>query len=275
MSRKKVYGGVEAGGTKFYCAVGTGPDDLEMSDPIPTRNPEETLADVISFFAGRRVERLGIASFGPVELKRGVISKTTPKLNWRGVPIRQILGKALDVDVVIDTDVNGAALSEQQWGAAQDYKDFVYITVGTGIGGGAMSGGKLVHGDFHTEMGHLRVPRQAGDKFPGSCPLHRDCWEGLASGTAVAQRTRGGKAMDYDLEAQYLALGIINIHAVLSPELIVIGGGVMKERGLLDNVRLRVSKELAGYLPEPKIVRPKLGNRSGVLGGIALAQAED
>ncbi len=259
MSRKReVFGAIEAGGTKFICAVGTGPDDLLLAPRIATRSPEETLRDVISFFAGHRLKRLGVGSFGPVDLKQGRIAATTPKIEWRGVPLRRILQNALDVPVALDTDVNAAALAEHRWGAAKGVRNFVYLTVGTGIGGGAMVDGKLVHGLLHPEMGHLRIPGEGR----GICPSHEDCWEGYACGPAIAQLGSANTA-------RYLALGIVNVASVLSPELIILGGGVMKTPGLLTSVRALLRKET--YAPMPKLVRPALGDRAGVLGAIALA----
>jgi len=251
-------GGIEAGGTKFICAVGSGPSDIEVSQPIPTRDPESTLRDVIDFFAGRKLKRIGIGSFGPVNLASGSISKTTPKLDWRGVPIRKIVESKLAVKCAIDTDVNTAALAEHRWGAARGVDDFVYLTVGTGIGGGAMVGGKLVHGLLHPEMGHLRMPPSAR----GVCPSHEHCLEGYASGPAVQK-------LGSEKTAYYLALGIINICAVLSPRLVILGGGVMKTPGLLTSIRAELKKE--SYVPIPRLVRPELGDRAGVLGAIALA----
>lgn len=265
MAEKKLLGGIEAGGTKFICAIGSGPEDIEVCEPIATRSPEETMRDVVSFFAGRGITRIGIGSFGPVDLSRGAITQTTPKLDWRGVPIRSIVEKALDVEAVIDTDVNTAALAERYWGAAVGCDDFVYVTVGTGIGGGAMVNGRLVRGLHHTEMGHIRVPRVKGDRFAGVCPLHGDCLEGLASGPAIAKGARH--------TAEYLGWAMMNITGVLSPKLIILGGGVMKTPGLLGGVREHLKNELKGYVPMPKLVRPKLRDNAGVLGAIALAQA--
>ncbi len=254
----KRWGGIEAGGTKFVCAVGSGPEDVVVSDPIPTREPEETLRDVISFFAGHKLKRVGIGSFGPIDRGRGRIAKTTPKLEWRGVPLGPVIEKALGVETIFDTDVNAAALAEHRWGAAREIDNFVYLTIGTGIGGGAMVRGKLLHGLHHPEMGHLRM---AGDGH-GVCPSHADCWEGYACGLAIA--ARGGERT-----ADYLAWGILNIAAVLSPELVILGGGVMKTPGLFAAVRDQVKRE--PYLAVPRLVRPKLGDRAGVLGAIALA----
>ncbi len=255
----KPVGGIEGGGTKFVCAVGTGPDDVEVSAPIQTREPEETLRDVINFFAGRKLRRIGIGSFGPVDLQRGAITKTTPKLAWRGVPIRSIIEKSLNVSTVFDTDVAAAAVGEHRWGAAKGIGDFVYITVGTGIGGAAMVNGRPVHGLSHPEMGHIRMPGQKR----GVCPYHKNCLEGYASGTAVAR-------FGTDDVAKYLTLGLIAITAIVSPRLVILGGGVMKTPGLLADVRKELSKET--YVPIPRLARPKLGDRAGVLGAIALAQ---
>lgn len=256
-------GAIEAGGTKFICAAGTGPDDLVVSKPIATRQPRETLADVVAWLREHSVERIGIGCFGPVDLQRGAITRTTPKLDWRGVRIRERIEQALGAECIVDTDVNAAALGEHRWGTAQGVDDFVYITVGTGIGGGVMVGGRLVHGLLHTELGHLRVRRVTNDRFSGVCPLHGDCLEGLASGTAIAKGSR--------FAADYLAMGLMNITCALSPRLIVMGGGVMKTPGLLASVREKLRQELKGYVPAPRLVRPKLGDRAGVLGALALA----
>lgn len=253
----KAVGAIEAGGTKFICGIGTGPDDLETVR-IETRGPEETLRDVAAFFAGRKLRRIGLGCFGPLDLRQGKIT-TTPKLDWRGVPIRSILETALSVRVTIDTDVNAAALAEHRCGAAQGIANFVYLTVGTGIGGGAMVNGQLVHGRAHPEMGHVRVPGSG----PGVCPYHVDCLEGYASGPAV--KTLGGADT-----AAHLANGLRNIAATLSPELIVLGGGVMKTPGLLAAIRRELNKET--YLAMPRLARPKLGDRAGVLGALLLGQ---
>jgi fructokinase len=257
------WGGIEAGGTKFICAAGTSRRSVEFSSPIATREPEETLAEVIGWFADRPVTRIGIGSFGPVDLKRGAISATTPKLNWRGVPIGRVISRALGAAATVDTDVNAAALAEHRWGAARRVRTFVYVTVGTGVGGGIMMNGELVHGHAHPEIGHLRVPRVKGDRFRGVCPLHGDCLEGMASGPAIARGSRNA--------ASYLAWGLMNLTCALSPDLIVMGGGVMKTPGLLDEIRTRLTGELQGYVPAPRLVAPKLGDRAGVLGALALA----
>lgn len=285
-----VVGGIEAGGTTWSCAVATGPDDVRAAVTFPTAGPAETLARAIAFFedAGP-VEAIGIGCFGPVDLDRssptwGFVT-TTPKPGWPGTDVAGPIGRALRVPVAFDSDVNAAALGEHRWGAARRLDTFSYVTVGTGIGGGGMAGGRLLHGLVHPELGHLRVPRVAGDDFPGTCPYHGDCWEGLAAGPAIAARWgRPGEELAADahvweLEARYLALGLVAVISVLSPERIVLGGGVLDAPGLIERVRAEVVALLAGYLATPALgpaidgylVRPELGGRAGVLGAIALA----
>jgi fructokinase len=283
------FGGIEAGGTKFVCGVGTGPNDLEKAQ-FPTTTPEETVQRACDFFRQRRVDRLGVASFGPVDLcpaspTFGHIT-STPKTGWRNFDIVGQLRRALGTDVAFDTDVNGAVLAEVRWGAARGLTDALYLTVGTGIGGGAIVGGQLLHGLVHPEMGHVRIPhdRQA-DPFDGCCPYHGDCLEGLASGTAMAARwgTHGRQLPAghpaWDLEAHYLALGLMNWVCTLSPKRIILGGGVMHHTGLLPLVRQKLLHLLNGYVCAPEllqdidtyVVAPQLGDDAGVLGAIALA----
>lgn len=289
-----MYGGVEAGGTKFVCGIGTGPDDLKLGW-FPTTSPDATVACVAAFFrehAGTPIDAVGIASFGPVDLDRasptyGHIT-SSPKLDWRHYDLAGALARALHVPVGFDTDVNGAALGEGRWGAAQGNSDFIYLTVGTGIGGGAVVHGELVHGLVHPEMGHVRVPHDfAKDPFPGGCPYHQDCLEGLATGPAMQARW-GKPAQDlpedhpaWALEAHYLALGLSNWVCTLSPRRIVMGGGVMQQQQLFPMVRRELARLLNGYIRaaalmdeiDQYVVPPQLGNRAGVLGAIALAEA--
>jgi fructokinase len=278
------YGGVEAGGTKFVCAVGTGPEDLERT-AFPTTMPDETLGRAIEFFREHGpIRSLGIASFGPVDLDPrsatyGAIT-ATPKPGWANTDIAGILGRALDTRVGFDTDVNAAALAEAEWGGARGLEDVVYITVGTGIGGGALTGGKLVHGLVHPEMGHMRVPHdRSADPFPGICPFHGDCLEGLACGPAIERRW-GARAVElppehpaWRLEAGYLAAGIMNIICTLSPRRVILGGGVMEQSHLFPMIREEVCASVNGYVAIPEIGPPLLGKNAGVLGAIALAIA--
>ena len=279
-----IYGGVEAGGTKFVCAIGSGPEDLERTS-FPTTMPEETIARAIAFFRDRAPLRsLGIASFGPVDPNPrsetyGYIT-STPKEGWRNTDIAGMLGRALGVRVGFDTDVNAAALAESQWGSARGLDDVVYITVGTGIGGGALAGGRLVHGLLHPEMGHMRLPHDlTADPYTGVCPYHGDCLEGLASGPAIEKRW-GLPARElpaghpaWRLEARYLAAGVVNMVCTLSPRRVIMGGGVMEQQQLFPMIREEVAAMLNGYVAAPEIGPPALGKDAGVLGAIALAMA--
>ncbi len=286
-----VYGGIEAGGTKWVCAVGTSPDDVRAEETVPTTSPRETIDRAVAFFEREGpVDAIGIGSFGPVDLKSssstwGYITTTT-KPGWAQTDVGPEIRRRLSVPVAFDTDVNAAALGEHRWGAAQGLDTFCYVTVGTGIGGGAMAGGKLVHGLVHPEFGHLRVPRdRERDPFPGVCPYHGDCWEGLASGPAVAARwgrpaaELGDDHPAWPLEAHYLALGLVSAICVLSPERIVLGGGVMNAPRLLELVRIEIVLLLNGYVAneavaaDDYVTAPALGPRAGVLGAIALAES--
>lgn len=288
-----LYGAVEAGGTKFVCAVGTGPHDLRSVTRFPTTTPGETLSRVVAFFREQPepVTAVGVGSFGPVDPNPasptyGYVT-STPKPGWRNADVRGAIQGALGVPVGFDTDVNAAALGEYRWGAAAGLDTFVYLTVGTGIGGGGMLAGRLMHGLIHPEMGHMRVPhdRQA-DPYAGFCPFHGDCLEGLAAGPAIERRW--GKKADelppdhpaWALEAEYLALGLMNLVCTLSPQRIILGGGVMGQAHLFPLVRARVQALLNGYVEAAAIVSdidryivpPGLGDRAGVLGAIALAE---
>ncbi len=287
-----LYGGIEAGGTKFVCAVGDERGHILAEQRCPTTTPEETLSRVVAFFRrvreeqGLKLRAIGIASFGPAEVhpeaeNYGEIG-ATPKPGWSGVNLVQYVKQALHLPVAFDTDVNGAMWGEARWGAARSLQTALYITVGTGIGGGAMVEGKLLHGLRHPEMGHLIIPHdRLRDPFAGICPFHGDCLEGLASGTALALRW-GRPAEDlpaehpaWSLEAHYLGLALSAYILTLSPQRIVMGGGVMKQPILLMLVRTEVARLLSGYYPLPPleryIVPPALGDRAGVLGAIALA----
>jgi fructokinase len=280
-----VYGAIEAGGTKFVCAVGTGPDDLDTIR-IPTTSPEATIQAAVAFLrraAGGRLEAVGIGSFGPVDLDPGSLAyghiTSTPKPGWAHYDLAGTVGRALGVPVGFDTDVNAAALGESRWGAAQGLSDFLYLTVGTGIGGGALVHGRVMHGKLHPEMGHIRVPHDtAQDPYAGGCPYHGDCLEGLASGPAIEARW-GTPAHElppdhpgWALEARYLALGLTAFLCTLSPCCIILGGGVMQQARLLDAVREQLGRLLNGYIEPCDVVPPLLGARAGVLGALVLAE---
>jgi fructokinase len=277
------------------CAVGSGPQDIRAEAQFPTTTPEETIGRTIEFFRSHCAElaALGIASFGPVDLNQasptfGYIT-TTPKPGWANTDLAGPLRREFGLPVGFDTDVNGAALGEYRWGAGQVLDTFLYLTIGTGIGGGGMVGGKLMHGLVHPEMGHMRLPRdRESDPFDGTCPFHGDCLEGLASGPALQARwgqpaeTLPSDHPAWPLEAHYLALALVNLICTLSPRRIILGGGVMKERQLFPLIRRQVQELLNGYVRVPDIlqeidryiVAPILGGRAGVLGAIALAERE-
>jgi fructokinase len=286
-------GGIEAGGTKFRCAIGNRRGTILESTTIPTRAPEDTLADIARFFRSLRmqfpIEAMGIASFGPIDLRPGSPQfghiTSTPKLEWRDYDIVRQVARATGVrDIAFDTDVNAAALAEAKWGSGRNLDPLLYLTVGTGIGGGVVANGALIHGLLHPEMGHLRIPRQPSDSFEGCCPSHGDCFEGLASGTAMAERW-GMPAHDLPrnhegwlLETRYVAEAVSNLILTLSPKRVIIGGGLTNKLkwGVL---RACVQQAINDYLDAPElkarideyIVRPGLSDDSGVLGAIALA----
>ena len=286
------YGGVEAGGTKFVCAVGSGPHDLGATTQFPTTTPDETIGRAVDFFRSQQVElaAIGIAAFGPVDLNAasptyGYVT-TTPKAGWAQTDLAGGIGRSLGVPVGFDTDVNGAALGEHRWGAAQGLDTFLYLTIGTGIGGGGMLGGKLMHGMIHPEMGHMRLSHDLEtDPFSGICPYHGDCLEGLACGPAIKARwgmpaeTLSADHPAWPLQARYVALALANLVCILSPQRIIVGGGVMNVPQLFPMVRREVLRLLNGYVQAPEvleqmdqyIVPPGLDSRAGVLGAIALA----
>jgi fructokinase len=286
-----LYGGIEAGGTKFVCVVASGPEDIRGETRFPTTTPQETIGKAIEFFRPfLPLAGIGIGTFGPVDLDPasptfGYIT-TTPKPYWANADIAGSVQRGLGVPVKIDTDVNAAALGEFRWGAAQGCDPVLYITIGTGIGGGGILHGKPMHGLVHPEMGHMRLPHDLkADPFPGACPYHGDCFEGLAAGPALKARWgRPAENLPADhpawvLEAHYVALAVANLVVVLSPRRVVLGGGVMEHPGLVQQVRGQVLALLNSYVQSPTIlehiddyiVLPGLRNRAGVLGSVALA----
>ena len=289
--QRPLFAGLEGGGTKFVCAVAAGPEDIRAQESFPTTTPEETIGKAISFFKEQEpFTALGIATFGPCDLDPrspayGHIT-STPKPGWQNVNLLGLFRRAFAVPVGFDTDVNVAALGEWKWGAGKGLETVVYMTVGTGIGGGGIINGRMLHGLIHPEMGHIRVPRDLDDTFSGNCPYHGDCLQGLAGGPAIEARW-GKRAQDlppdhpaWSLEASYLALAINDLICMLSPQRIIIGGGVMLQHHLFPLIRQKVKRLLNGYIQSPLIlerikeyiVPPRLGNRAGVLGAIALAK---
>src|SRR5215470_18888531 len=258
-NRLSLFGCIEAGGTKFVCGVGTGPDDLRCTT-VPTTSPSDTVQKVVEFFrATSNLSAVGIGSFGPIDLHPesptfGYIT-STPKKDWQNFDLAGNLQEALDIPVGFDTDVNAAAAGEARWGAGRGIPNFIYLTVGTGIGGGAIVNGEVIHGLLHPEMGHIRVPHDfAIDPYAGGCPYHRDCLEGLASGPAM--RERWGKPAEqlpadhqaWALEGHYLALGLATWVCTLSPERNILGGGVMQQEQLFPMIRAELTQLLNGYI---------------------------
>ena len=293
---RRCYAGVEAGGTKFVCAVGSGPGDLRAVTEIPTRDPESTLGEVIRFFrscrdSGQSFEALGIASFGPLELNRDAAGygsiTTTPKPGWQNVELVDRLAGALGVPVALDTDVNAAAAGEAAWGAARGLDHFLYVTLGTGVGVGAVVDGRIFHGAHHPEMGHVPLPLSPDEPegFVPVCPFHGACAEGLASGAAIL--ARWGRRLDelpeehpaWRLEAGYLADFLAGLTLTLQPERIIVGGGVASE-ALLALARDGLYRRLAGYRADLAergsmsgfLMLPGLDRRAGVVGAVELAR---
>ena len=292
----QLFGGIEAGGTKFVCMVGTGPLEVVAENQFPTTQPDETIQKAVEFFKpyAKRGElaAIGIASFGPVDLNLasptyGYIT-TTPKPGWSLVNLRGYIQQALKLPIAFDTDVNAAAFGEHYWVPENRLLDpFLYMTVGTGIGVGILANGHPLHGLIHPEAGHFAIPHNLQkDPFPGACPYHGDCLEGLASGPAMAQRwgqpaeTLPDHHPAWELEAEYISLALGNLIYACSPQRIILGGGVMAQAQLYGMVRERVLGLLNGYVRseemfagiEEYIVPPMLGQRAGVLGAIALAE---
>jgi fructokinase len=292
----QVFAGIEAGGTKWVCMIANHPEDIRATVRFQTGEPESTIRSAIEFIKSNvnnpeDLGGLGIGSFGPLDLNRDSITygylTTTPKPGWAHTDLISPFGEQFNLPVGFDTDVNAAALGEYRWGAGQGLSDFIYLTVGTGIGGAAIANHKLIHGMIHPEMGHIFVPHDTKrDPFPGVCPYHGDCLEGLATGPAI--QARWGQPAEnlppdhpaWQLEAHYLGLGIANLIATLSPQRVILGGGVMDQAQLFPLIREEVRNLLGGYISaseimeanEDYIVPPVLGSQAGVLGAVALAQ---
>ena len=283
-------GALEAGGTKMVCAIGDEHGNVIERYSLPTRGGDETVREIIEYFRAHPVEALGVSSFGPLNLdpaspEYGNIT-TTPKAGWANYPLRRNLAEALGVPVGIDTDVNGAALAEARIGAGKGVDSLVYYTIGTGIGGGAVVNGQLLHGLVHPEMGHMLLRPVENDPAPhGFCPYHDGCLEGMAKGPAIEKRWGKPAAelpedhIAWEIEAEYLAQMCVNTIVVLSPKMIVLGGGVMHQMHLFPRIRRRTQELLNGYVAhsaileniDAYIVPPALGDNAGAAGTLLLA----
>jgi len=285
-----VIAAIEAGGTKFICGLGKENGEVIERISIPTTTPDETMRKVIEYFSDKEFDVMGVGSFGPIDPVKGsetygYITKT-PKPYWSDFNMIGELKKNFDVPMEFDTDVNGAALAESWWGAGEGLKNVMYITVGTGIGAGAVVNGRMVQGLTHPEMGHIFIKRHKDDKFEGRCPFHKDCLEGMAAGPAIEARwnKKGIELADrtevWEMEAYYLAQALVNYILILSPQKIIMGGGVMKQKQMFPFIRKYVQEFLNGYVQKDAILKdidnyivyPGLGDEAGFVGSIALGK---
>ncbi|WP_249029714.1 ROK family protein [Tannockella kyphosi] len=285
-------GAIEAGGTKFVLCVGDEAGNVLERVSIPTLSPEETMKGIFEFFDNKEIEALGVGCFGPIDPDLssptyGYIT-TTPKPGWGNYNIMGALKERYNIPMAFDTDVNGAALGEAYFGAAKGLDSALYLTIGTGIGGGAIVEGKLVHGLLHPEMGHMHLTPRSDDHYAGKCPFHGTCFEGLAAGPAIEERW-GMKATQlapdhiaWDMEADYIAQALCIYILTLSPKKIILGGGVMHQKHLFPMIHHYVQEKLAGYVQKDEIITdaikdyivyPGLGDNAGVCGALALAKS--
>ncbi len=280
-------GALEAGGTKMVCAIGNEKGEILERVSVPTQTPEITIPKLLEYFRDKEIEALGIGCFGPVDLNPlsetyGYIT-TTSKLSWRNYNICGQFKEHLRVPLGFDTDVNGSMLGEATWGCAKGLDTAIYITVGTGVGVGILAGGKLLHGMQHPEGGHILVPRREDDTYAGNCPYHGTCMEGLAAGPAIEGRW-GKKATElsdcpevWELEAHYLAYAVTNYILLLSPQKVILGGGVMHQEQLMPLIREKVKQMLGGYVQtrellhmDSYLVLPSLNDNQGIMGALKL-----
>ncbi|RKM62226.1 ROK family protein [Butyrivibrio sp. CB08] len=282
------YGALEAGGTKMVVAIGDENGRILEQQSIPTTTPDETMPKIIEYFKGKEIRTLGVACFGPIDLNKS--SKTygyitsTPKTAWKNFNIVGCLKDALRIPVGFDTDVNGSILGEITYGCAKGLTDAIYLTIGTGIGGGVMSNGRLLHGMLHPELGHIRIGKRADDKGSSVCPFHDDCLEGLASGVSIEKRwgKKGVELKDneevWELEADYIATALVNYCLTLSPQKIILGGGVMHQEQLFPLIRNKFRDKMAGYIQTKElenldeyIVPASLHDDQGIMGAVKIA----
>ena len=284
-------GALEAGGTKMVCAIGNEKGEIFEKISIPTKTPETTMPEMIQWFQSKKIETLGIGCFGPIDPDKdsptyGYIT-STPKLAWKDYNIVGAFEEQLCCPVGFDTDVNGSALGEVTFGQAKGKKNIVYLTVGTGVGAGVYAEGKLLHGMLHPEAGHILMRKHPEDHYEGKCPYHKTCLEGLAAGPAIEARwgKKGIELADkkevWELEAYYIGQALVDLILVLSPEKIILGGGVMHQEHMMPLVREEVRKQMAGYIKTKQmddldnyIVLPSLNDNQGIMGALKLAVDE-
>lgn len=284
-----ILGALETGGTKMVLATGNENGEILEQTSIPTETPSVTIPQIIDFFQSKNMKALGIGSFGPLDLNTASVTygyiTSTPKLAWANYDLVGNLQKALSIPVGFDTDVNASALGEATWGSIKGLSSGVYITVGTGIGVGVYQNGSLLHGMLHPEAGHILLSRHPKDTFEGVCPYHPNCMEGLASGPSIEKRWNK-KAVElkdqlevWDMEAYYIAQGIVNYILILSPHKIVLGGGVMHQEQLFPLIRKKVAELLNGYVKTSEledldnyIVPASLNGNQGIMGCLQLAK---
>ncbi len=283
-----LYGAIEAGGTKMVCAIGDENGKIYEQVSIPTTTPDETMPKIIDYFKDKEIKAIGIACFGPIDLNKssetyGYIT-STPKTAWKNFNIVGCVKDALGIPVGFDTDVNGSLLGEITWGCAKGLTDAIYLTIGTGIGGGVMTNGKLLHGMLHPELGHIIVTKSAKDKGECVCPYHDSCLEGLAAGPSIEKRW-GAKGKDlvdraevWELEAEYIGTALVNFCMTLSPQKIILGGGVMHQMQLFPLIRKVFKEKMAGYINtkaldnlDEYIVPASLHDDQGIMGAVKLA----
>lgn len=284
-------GALEAGGTKMVCAIGNEHGEIFERISIPTETPEITIPSLTAFFADKQIEALGIGCFGPIDLNRssetyGYIT-TTPKLAWANCNIVGAFKEALGIPVGFDTDVNGSALGESTWGITKGLDNSIYITIGTGVGVGVIANGRLLHGMLHPEGGHIILKKHPDDTYEGKCPYHKTCLEGLAAGPAIEARwgKKGVELADrrevWEMEAYYIGQALVDYIVMLSPQRIVLGGGVMHQEHMMPLVREELKRQLNGYIKtkelddlEQYVVLPSLNDNQGIMGALQLGLME-
>jgi len=283
-------GALEAGGTKMVCAIGNEKGEILEQQSFPTLTPQETIPELVKYFEDKKIEALGIGCFGPVDLNRdsgtyGYIT-TTPKLAWQNCNMVGAF-KKLGVPIGFDTDVNGSVLGEYTWGAGRGLRSCIYITIGTGIGVGVISDGKLLHGMLHPEAGHVLLTKHPKDSYKGKCPFHSNCFEGLCAGPAVEERwgKKGVELADrqevWEMEAFYIGQALVDFTLMISPQKIILGGGLMHQTQLLPLIRTEFAKQMNGYIQTKEmedlnqyIVVQSLDDKQGIMGALQMAVME-